>query len=422
MASAVPANITAVDIAIIGGGIAGASLAITMQRAGWQTAVIEREPVFRDRVRGEACHPWGVKELLELDLMTFVHQIGGLELPVWTRYRDREEDLQFRWDETFPGTPPEIGFNHPELQEALLTAAAEAGAIVHRPAQAAIARIRNDWLLQIENGDVRADFRAKFLVAADGKNSGTRKLWGGETVTDPAHHSFGGMLVKGIQLPQDSAHQGFYDAGFSMVFPQGEDRWRVYLVGSTDMAGGYTGTDRASRYLHACAACFPADAFANAKPAGPLAFFPNSHVLSTRIAGPMAVAIGDAAGAADPSQGHGMSLVWRDVREVRDLLLSHDLEDVPAAYVEKRRAYEDVLRTHAAWVAPLIVSHDDVDLALQAQVEIAREADPTALGFAGIFAHGPDSLPTDNDARARFFGQHLVDHPVIPDFALDKID
>ena len=147
MASAIPANVTAVDIAIIGGGIAGASLAITMQRAGWQTAVIERELVFRDRVRGEACHPWGVKELLELDLMTFVHQIGGLELPVWTRYRDREEDLQFRWDETFPSTPPEIGFNHPELQEALLTAAAEAGAIVHRPAQAAIARIRNDWLL-----------------------------------------------------------------------------------------------------------------------------------------------------------------------------------------------------------------------------------------------------------------------------------
>ena len=116
-----------------------------------------------------------------------------------------------------------------------------------------------------------------------------------------------------------------------------------------------------------------------------------------------------------------MSLVWRDVRVLRDLLLRHDLEDVPAAYAKKRRAYEHVLRTHAAWVAPLVVHHDDVDLALQAQVERAREADPTALGFAGIFAHGPDSLPTDEDARARFYGQHLVDHPVIPVRTLDRI-
>ena len=113
-------TVSQVDIAIVGGGIAGSSLAITMQRAGWSTALIEREPAFRDRVRGEACHPWGVKELLELDLMPFVRQIGGLELHTWTRYKNREQELQFRWDDAFPGTPPEIGFNHPELQEALL--------------------------------------------------------------------------------------------------------------------------------------------------------------------------------------------------------------------------------------------------------------------------------------------------------------
>ena len=413
-------NVARVDIAIVGGGIAGSSLAITMQRAGWSTAVIEREPVFRDRVRGEACHPWGVKELIELDLLPFVHQIGGLELPIWTIYRGGEVDLTFRWNEAFPGSPPEIGFNHPDLQEALLTGAATAGARVCRPARASIARLRTDWVLQIDDGESQSDLRADFLVAADGKNSGTRRLWGGESVTDPAQHSFGGMLVTGIPLPQDSAHQGYHNAGFSMLFPQGNDRWRAYLVGPLDMATNYSGADREERYIQACAACYPAGALANARPAGPLAFFPNSHVLSTRIDGTMAVAIGDAAGAADPSQGHGMSMVWRDVRELRDLLLAFDLADVPAAFAKRRHAYEHVLRTHAAWVAPLTTDTDEFTLALKKQVEAAREADPTALGYAGIFANGPDSLPTDEVTRSAFFGEHLTATPVFARTALDK--
>ncbi len=410
------------DIAIVGGGIAGSSLAISMQRCGWSTAVIEREPVFRDRVRGEACHPWGVRELIALDLMPFVHQAGGLEVPAWTRYRDRQEELQFRWNEAFPGSPPEIGFSQPALQEVLLSAAAEAGAGIFRPARAAIARMHDGWLLHIGEGDSQRDLRAKFLVAADGKNSGTRKLWGGQTMADPVHHSFGGMLVQGVSLPQNSAHQGYHDAGFSMIFPQGEDHWRMYLTLPTEAATAYTGADREQRFLEACAACFPAGAFSSAVTAGPLAFFPNSHVAASRIHGPRAVAIGDAAGAADPSQGHGMSLVWRDVRVLRDLLLVDDLDEVPAAFAARRRSYEHVLRTHAAWVAPLTTDTDDRAVALQAQVEQAREIDPTALGYTGIFAYGPDGLPTDDTARSMFFGEHLNRNPIVPTISLDKID
>lgn len=412
MANGSSPSVTRVDIAIVGGGIAATSLAIIMQRAGWTTAVVEREPVYKDRVRGEACHPWGVRELVELGLMPLVKQSGGLELPVWTRYVDREVESAFRWDEVSPCAQPEIGFSHHTLEETLLRAAGEAGAMVFRPARASIARQRDGWLLHIEHGDTATDIRTRFLVAADGKNSATRKLWGAETITDPPHHSMGGILVEGIDLPLDSAYMGRFEDGFSMMFPQGDNRWRIYLVGPTTMANTYTGPDRIERFLHACAQSVPDGAFENVTPAGPLAFFPNSHIGTTRIDGPNAVAIGDAAGAADPSQGHGMSLVWRDVRELRDLLLTHELEDVPAAFAAKRRAYEHVLRTHAAWVAPLITGNEPEELALRDQVDIAREADQTALGYAGIFANGPDGLPTDEHARAEFFGEHLLPTPV----------
>ena len=50
------------DVVIVGGGIAGSSLAGILARAGLEVAVVEREAKFRDRVRGEFTWPWGVRE------------------------------------------------------------------------------------------------------------------------------------------------------------------------------------------------------------------------------------------------------------------------------------------------------------------------------------------------------------------------
>lgn len=415
-------NVINADIAIVGGGIAGSSAAITLQRSGFSTAIIEREPAFRDRVRGDACHPWGVRELIELDLKDLVHQAGGVELPKWSTYRDREVATSFAWGDVFEGAPPGIGFNHPRLQEVMLNAAEEAGTTVFRPARADIALQPNGWLLHINHQDTATDLRVRFLIAADGKNSATRRLWGGETISDPPHHSFGGLLVRGVDLPQESAHQGYHETGFTMMFPQGDDAFRLYYICPTEEARTFVGDDRIQRYIAACATCLPEGVLTNATPDGPLAFFPNNHVGTSRIAGPNAVAIGDAAGAGDPSQGHGMSLVWRDVRVLRDILATHDFTDAPAEFSKQRREYEHVLRSHAAWVAPLTVGTNDTDLALKAQVELARAEDDTALGYAGIFANGPDQLPTDDESRALFFGEHLTSTPIKIPMTLDKFE
>jgi hypothetical protein len=53
----------AYDLVIIGGGIAGSSLACSMAKAGARVLLLESEIEVRDRVRGEILCPWGVADL-----------------------------------------------------------------------------------------------------------------------------------------------------------------------------------------------------------------------------------------------------------------------------------------------------------------------------------------------------------------------
>src|SRR3954466_11955259 len=56
------------DLIVAGGGAAGAALGFRMAQSGARVLVVEREVTFRDRVRGESIHPWGVAEALALGL------------------------------------------------------------------------------------------------------------------------------------------------------------------------------------------------------------------------------------------------------------------------------------------------------------------------------------------------------------------
>lgn len=58
----------AVDLVIVGAGIGGSALAAVMAARGVEVLVLERETVYRDRVRGEWMAPWGVREAMRLGL------------------------------------------------------------------------------------------------------------------------------------------------------------------------------------------------------------------------------------------------------------------------------------------------------------------------------------------------------------------
>src|SRR3954454_11947080 len=66
-----------VDVAIVGGGIAGAALATVLARDGYEVLLLERQTRYRDKVRGEFLTCWGVAEMLALDLEKPFLDAGG---------------------------------------------------------------------------------------------------------------------------------------------------------------------------------------------------------------------------------------------------------------------------------------------------------------------------------------------------------
>ena len=65
------------DVIIVGGGLGGAALGKSLAKNGIRVLVLERETAFRDRVRGEYVHSWGVAEARALGLYELLKQTCG---------------------------------------------------------------------------------------------------------------------------------------------------------------------------------------------------------------------------------------------------------------------------------------------------------------------------------------------------------
>src|SRR5207248_10236613 len=80
------------DVAIVGGGIGGASLAYALAREGVGVTVLEASEEYEDRVRGESMHVWGVKEARELGVEPIMIDAGAHIAPVWKQYDEYAGD------------------------------------------------------------------------------------------------------------------------------------------------------------------------------------------------------------------------------------------------------------------------------------------------------------------------------------------
>ena len=393
------------DVVIAGGGLAGSALGGVLARSGLGVLVVEKETRFRDRIRGELTFPWGHSEALRAGLGEPLDQVGVVPLPVLDFYQDGQRVDSQRWGTIAIDALPAIGFSHPRLQEVALTWAQSQGASVLRPAKVVGVRDGNRPSVSVVRDGRETEFQTRLAVGADGKRSGARRWLRADTMADPEHHSFGGLLFADVHW-DDTFGWATTPAAAVGWFATGVDSCRVYIRLTANEVRE-TGVGRTADAFVAFAATYmPEGTLDHAQQAGPIGFFPNSCTWSSRITLGHMVLVGDAAGALDPTQGLGTSLLFRDVRELSELLTTDgDWDRATSEFARRRLAYYAVLRAYDRWCALLDAEQGPEADRRRERNAAAREADPTLGGFATLEARGPDGLVPDDAARRIYFGE-----------------
>lgn len=122
------------DIITVGGGLGGSALAKAMAEQGKRVLVLERERQFKDRIRGEWIAPWGAAEAKELGVYDLLLRGCATAVEGWHTYLGGFHVGYRNFTATTPQKLPSLTFYHPEMQQALLSADADAGAEVCRGA------------------------------------------------------------------------------------------------------------------------------------------------------------------------------------------------------------------------------------------------------------------------------------------------
>jgi len=388
------------DLVIVGGGIAGGALAMLTARAGADVLVLEQQPEFADRVRGEVLWPWGVRvarttgvEQVFLDHGALV----GTGLAIYDEAPDHSE--HFDVGEFVPGVSGSLNIAHPAACSALVEAAEAAGADVRLGVRSvAVTAGRSPVVRWFEPDGGEQEASCSLVVGADGRRSTVRRQVGIEFEVDPPLHLIAGMVVEDV--PGLDSEQNVMARESDLLFfsfPQANGRARLYLCFPNGQRQRFAGNDGAAEFLRA-ARLASLDGVAEwhaARPAGPCATFPGEDSRALRPLAEGVVLIGDAAGYENPLQGQGLSMALCDALDVSEALLSDSPADRLADYAAaraKRQRLANLGVALEAWANDGFSSQDPEERA--ARYEHIR-ADDVLAALEGSFATGFDHLPPE---------------------------
>jgi 2-polyprenyl-6-methoxyphenol hydroxylase-like FAD-dependent oxidoreductase len=393
------------DVIIVGGGIGGSTLAANLASAGLTVEVLEREPVFIDRVRGEWIAPWGVAEAGQLGVYELLLASGGHHLARSIVYDELLSPAQAEADmlpltALHPASPGPLCMEHVTMQNSLLRHARSCGAKVRRGVSALKVTAGAAPTVSFMHDGVACEHACRLLIGADGRSSSVRRQLHLTLEEQPVDHLISGLLVANAEAwPADM--QAFGTAGEVMflVFPQGGGKVRLYVEYGMDDRGRYSGEHGARNLL----AAFDTDSLPGGKvlsqatPIGPCKAYPSQCARMARPYMQGAVLIGDAAGFTDPILGQGLSVTLRDARMVRDILLASSDWSVEALapYGAARAETTGRIAQATAFAARLFTRFDDDGRAARARALQRMATQPALKGLLASAFVGPDVMPAE---------------------------
>lgn len=400
-----PDTIETPEVVVVGGGIGGSALAASLAKAGISTLILEKSAVHLDHVRGEWVAPWGVAETVRLGLYDDLIAAGGHHLSEHITFGDDVDEATARGEAMHfaafegAGFKPPLCMRHPDMCDLLNAIASKSGASLLREVSDVLVKPGSQLEVHFKHGGRSYELKPRIVIGADGRNSIVRGQAGIELHRDPTHHLMAGLLVDDVDgWPESLQSIGTENDINYLVFPQSATRARLYICYGIDQKRRFAGPDNQARFLDAFRLkSVPAsDALANATPAGPCNSYGNEDSWTDSPAAPGVVLIGDAAGHNDPIIGQGLSITYRDVRIVRDLMLENRdwSPETFRPYAEERAERMRRLRITATAVS--ILTAEFGPRARERRINVRKQRGTAGLmDLAPIAFIGPEALPAE---------------------------
>ncbi|HXY27414.1 MAG TPA: NAD(P)/FAD-dependent oxidoreductase [Acidimicrobiales bacterium] len=376
-----------VDVAVIGGGLAGGSAAVAFAEQGLSVRLFERRDLARDPNRGDLMHAPTVELTRRLGLFDLLRARGATSL-CHVETVDPDGELSFGVD-----VHGSMVLNHAELEAAFLDAAASRGAAVQLDAARAL---RHDtdagpgWLVETDAGP----WKARFLVGADGANSLTRRTLG-IPLADVLEYDNCIVVLHATRpawLEPERGWQLIHPDGAVFILPTtpvGRVRL-VVLIRREEAAAWMTSSEadlarRLGERHHLLG-----DLELNKRGGSHVYRLKRSH--ATRYSGPQAALVGDAAHTIHSMGGQGLNMAIQDSVELADRVGPVlDGTDAPEPRLQRALAeYEAARRPINAEI-----------------IERAHQASEQARPGADAFARALDSYrrAVSDPGSLRRFGQ-----------------
>ncbi len=244
------------DVAVVGGGVAGAAAAARLVTAGLSVVVLERETVFVDRVRGEGLVPWGFDDAVAMGLGEVV--LGTPGATSIARFVPYDEEMSIATAERSfvdltavrPGSVGIVAVGHPELRQRLIDHAADRGVTVVRGVEHVSVGSGDAPVVGYDEGGRRRELKCRLVIGADGKDSTVRRQREIRLrVTEPRVVLTGMLVDDGGVWDRSVATIGIVGAFQFFVIPRGQNLVRLYLGHVRSSGDGFVGPDRGQRFL-----------------------------------------------------------------------------------------------------------------------------------------------------------------------------
>lgn len=378
------------DLIIVGGGLAGASLAIALRDTPLRIALVEHQPPRRPEgwdARVYAISPANVAFLERIG--TWRHLDGERIAPI--RGMDVRGDaggaLSFS---AYEAGVPELGWI---LESSLMacefweSAKRQSNLTLFCPAAPERLGFEPDAaVLTLADGSVLS---GRLLVGADGRDSWVRRS-AGLTAVDTPYGEKGVVANLACEKPhRNIARQWFSEAGVLAYLPLPGNRISIVWSTSDDFADELCALP-APAFCERVAAAGD-EALGELEVITPPAAFPLRLIRVPQTVAPRLALVGDAAHGIHPLSGHGINLGFQDASELAALLAGakpwHDIGDLRLLqrYQRARREETALLQTTTDGLRRLF-----------------RESAPGLRGLRNIGLNLTDGLPFVKNALVRY--------------------